>query len=297
MLFFSLTYVVLFMFAFLLAYLDFWLSILRNVSAQSITLENAAQTVWQTLPGVLYFSILLTLSYSARKKTPFASAFFCILILASCFTIGISYGINQVQVIEPTFRSATSLNAEPGLILSRGDIDIVLLRESNEIDGPRLVSIPDQSLIYQERLLTPSYASLGLPLLPFGEELPWLFQSISLDFSGSAANLQYLFRENIIYFMIYVLSLVFFLSSLRFVLNMTKWPFANLFIGAVVFRLILSLESFLNAREINTLLSSILGGLLSPLLITPLIFTAMGGLIIIYTILVSLALYRRDRNY
>ena len=259
-------------------------------------MENAAEAIWIVIPTVLYFTILLTLSYSVRRKMPFILGIIGIFLMASFFTIGISYGINRAEAIQPVFRPASAAYTGPGLILSRSDIDIVLLRESNDLLGPRIVSIPGQSLIYQEVPLGPNNTILSLPPLSFGSEMPWFFQSIAMDFSLTANELKIRFEENFIYFLAYVFSLVLFLASFRFILDLTQWPLANLFFGAVIFRLILSMETFLNAREINALLVSILSGFLPSMLITPFIFYIFAFLIVIYTLLVHLARSRRDSN-
>ena len=67
-----------------------------------------------------------------------------------------------------------------------------------------------------------------------------------------------------------------------------------MFFGALVFRGILALETFLNAGEINTLIGSFLGGRVPPILITPLAFIALGILIILYTLLSRIA--RQERS-
>ena len=140
----------------------------------------------------------------------------------------------------------------------------------------------------------PNNAILSLPDLPLGEDPPWFFQSITIDFSLSARELKSRFDESIIYFVLYVFPLILFLASMRFIIGLTQWPLANLFMGALVFRMILTLETFLNAREINTLLASFLNRSFPSTLITPLVFCVLSTLIILYTLLAHLARPRRN---
>ena len=292
MLYFSLTFALLFLLAVLLVYLTSWLSMLRSVSV-AVALDNAAEVTWKALPGVLYFTILLALSYTARRKIAAPFAVIGIFIMSSLFAAGISLGISRAEALGPVFRPASVRYAEPGLIFSRSDIDIVLLGENSDIYGPRLVSIANRPFIYQEQPLGPNNTLLSLPDLPFGDEPPWFFQSIGLDFSLSARELRSRFEDSLISFAIYAFALILFLSSLRFLLELTQWPLANLFIGALVFRLILSLESFLNTREINALLASFLDGRFPSTYITPVIFCALSALTILYTFLAFVARPRR----
>ena len=294
MLFYSLTFVALFLAAFLLVYLSSWLSMLRSFPTEALELENTAEISWRTLPALLYFSILLTLSYTARKKMPVAFAMIGILIMGSVFAVGISLGLSRTEAIRPIFRPVSFTHSESGLIFSRSDIDIVLLGENSDARGPRLVSMPGQPLTYQQVPMGPNNTILSLPELPFGADSSLFFQSIATDFSLSARELKSRFDESFISFAIYVLSLILFLASLRPIIGPTQWPLANLFIGAFVFRLILTMETFLNAREINALLAYSMGERFPPAAITPLIFCIMSALIILYSFLAHLARPRKN---
>ncbi|MCL2130719.1 MAG: hypothetical protein FWH35_10265, partial [Treponema sp.] len=91
------------------------------------------------------------------------------------------------------------------------------------------------------------------------------------------------------FFAAYVFSLILLLGSLRFIMDLGQWHLANLFLGALVFRSILALETFLNAREINALIRSFIIIEVPPLLITPMVFSFIGILVILYTLLASIA--------
>ena len=54
------------------------------------------------------------------------------------------------------------------------------------------------------------------------------------------------------------------------------------------------METFLNARGINALIGSFLNKKVPPEYFTPLIFTALGILIILYTLLTKIARKARD---
>ena len=292
-LFFSLTFLVFFAAAVLLTYVSSLIELARVLPAGT-GIEEAAKAFWAALPAALYLSILFTLSYSARKSVPIKVAILSICVLACIFTAGFSLGINRVGALDPIFKSAAAVEAKPGLILSQSGTRVVLLKESSEVLGPRLVSIPGQQFIYQELPVGPYNTVLALPALSFGNDTPWFLRSIAIDLSLSARELKNRLESGYLYFAAYAFSLILLLSSLRFLVELSQWPLANMFLGALVFRGILALETFLNAGEIKTLIGSFLGGRIPSAFITPLAFIALGILIILYTLLSRIARHERS---
>jgi len=292
--FLSLTFILTFITAILFGFISFWADSARIISPQAGFGRDFSEIAWTAISVALYFSILLTLSYSARQKIPIPFSILCIVCFALIFTIGTSLGTRRSEALQPAFMPAPQIQAGPGLILSRFDNSIILLRESNDLRGPRLVSIPDRPLIYQEIPLGPNNTILSLPSLPLGETAPWFIRSIGIDFSLSAGQIRTLLGREFYYFAIYILTLILLLSSLRFLLSLSQWPLANIFIAAFVFRLILSLEIFLNSADTNAMICSFLGGRMPPALITPAVFAAIGIVTILYTLLVWVAGNRRS---
>jgi hypothetical protein len=287
--FFSLIFVMFFLTAILLGSISSWINLARVISEEPRAGSSLAESAWMAVSTALYFAILFSLNYSAMRKIHVPLAFICISTLALIFVTGISLGANRMENLGSVFLPVSQVQAEPGLMLSRGDNVIVLLKESSEIRGPRLVSIPGQPFIYQEIPLGPNNTILSLPDLPLGAATHWLIRSVEIDFSLSAGMLKTLFNENFLFFLAYALALIMLLSSLRFILELSHWPLANIFIGALVFRLILSLEIFINSREINVLISSFLAERVHSSLITPLIFAGLSILILLYTLLTGIA--------
>jgi hypothetical protein len=184
----------------------------------------------------------------------------------------------------------------PGLILTQGDNAIVLLGGPEEIRGPRVAAIPGRQLIYQEQPVGPDNTILSLPPIPFRDESAWFLKSIAIDFFLSGRQFESRLAEGIIPFFIYAGALVFLLASLGFILRLSNWPLANLFLGVLAFRGILAAETFLNSPEIQDLFGSFLGNRLPLSLTVPLIFCFFGVLVYLYTILVYLAKRRADEE-
>jgi len=295
-LFFSLNFTILFAAAVLLGLLASWIEFARFIPLGTASAKNITDLAWNALPVALYLAILLTLSYTARRNMPIPLAISGTLLLACIVYMGLALGISRAGLMELNFRPASAVQGAPGLILSRSENVMILLRDSTDIWGPRVVSLPGQPLIYQDIPMGPNNTVLPLPPLPFGDTTPWFARSLAIDFSLSAAELRGRLEYGLIPFAVYAFSLVLLLASLRFVLGLTHWPLANLFLGALVFRGIVSLEGFLNSREINTMIDSFLPGQVPPLFITPVIFGALALLVIFYTLLARIVRPRRDED-
>jgi len=288
--FFSFLFIVFFFIAIVLKFLASWIDLARVIPVEPRAGEEAAEAAWKAIPPALYFSILLTLSYTVRKHIPIFSAIIGIVLLAFAFSIATSIGISRAGILKTVFKSASPIKANPGLIVSQGENSVILLRESSDISGPRLVSIPGKPLIYQEVPAGPNNSIIPIPAISFEDDIPWFIKSISIDFSLSAREMKSRFQENnVLYFAFYAFSLILLLSSMRFMLDSSQWPLANVFLGALIFRLILALETLLNTRDINLLLGSFIGNRIPSSFITPLAFCALGTLVLLYTLLTGIA--------
>ena len=292
-LFFSISFVIVLIITILLRLLSSWIDLVRIIPLGELLIDNATEAAWKAFPATLYLTILLVLSYTARRNIPVPLTIIVVIILGCVFTAGTSIGISRVEAQKPALEPVSPIQGRPGLILSRSDNAMIILRESRDVRGPRVVSIPGRPLIYQAVPLGPNNTILNLPALSFGENTPWFIRSVSIDFSLSSAEMKSRLENDYISFAVYVFSLILCLGSLRIILELSKWPLANLFIGVVVFRGILSLEIFLNTREMNELIASFLDGRLPPMLITPAVFGALGILIIFYSLMARIARPRR----
>ena len=288
-LFFSSYFILFFFAAILLGFIDSWIDLARIIPVDARPGEEIAAVVWKALPAAIYLSILISVSYSVRRKMPIFFAIFCTIILAFIFATGVSLGIGRVEALKTAFKPIFPIEAQPGLIISQNENSIILLRESGDVRGSRLVSIPGRPFIYQEVPLGPNNTILSLPAISLGDDTPWFVRSIGIDFSLSAEELKSRFERNYLSFAAYAFSLILLLSSLRFLMELSQWPLANVFLGALVFRSILALETFLNSEEINALLGSFLGGKVPSSLITPLAFCAVSALALLYTLLSGIA--------
>ena len=288
-LFFTISFIVIFSAILIIRIFAIWVEIVRIIPVTARPGEDLVLLAWKKLPAAIYLSILISLSYSVRRNMSIGASIICIVFLALIFSGSLALGLRRADDIKPALNPVNPIRAGPGLLLGRGNSSIILLRESANIRGPRLVSFPNEPLIYQELPMGPNNTIIPLPPLPLGSEVPWFIQSIEIDFNLGGTELKSRYQEDYLNFTIYIFSLILLLASMRFVLQLSQWPMANLFIGALVFRGILALEVFINSREINTLIHAFLDGRLPSALITPLVFCTFGILVILYTILTSIA--------
>ena len=287
--FFSILFIILFLISIVIMFFSSWMDLARVIPVEARGGGEVAEAAWKAIPASLYFSMLLALSFTARRRVPVFAAVASLVILAFVFSVGISFGISRTGVVKTIFKPVSPIRAEPGLILSQGENSVILLHESTDISGPRLVSIPGRSLIYQEVPLGPNNSILPIPAITFEDDTPWFIKSIGIDFSLSARELKSRFQANLLSFAFYAFSLILMLSSMRPIMELSQWPLANIFTGALVFRLILALETLLNSREINLFLASFVGKYVSSDFITPLVFCAAGTLVLLYTFLTRIA--------
>lgn len=304
-LFFSLTFVIVLIFTSIFRFLTLWVDSTRifyqNLHVRSAGAEQLLLAACRaSLPLTLFMVILLSLSYSVRKKMHAVMGIAVIFLLSVLFCLASYIGIERIEAYNPKIEIPDSLNRSSGLILSRLDTDIVLLGVVNTGDTavnsggiygyPRVISFPERPLIYQEIPLGTSTAFA----LPLDDKTPWFVQSLLIDFSLCAREMETRRSQGLVPFLIFTGSLFFLLVSLRFVFESSAWPLANLFLGAVIFRLVLVLFVFLQSGEAADFLLSFINRLIPADFIIPAVFAVCAVLIILYTAMASFA--RRRRN-
>jgi hypothetical protein len=295
--FFSLSFAALFFLATIVRYLQIRIDAVRSLPpGPDRPLEELFFAIHWALPATIYVSLLFGLSYSARRRIFAPLSVVCLVILTTVLSFAAFTASDHLARLPGLANPAKNLG-RPGLILRQGDNAMVLLGDPAEIRNPRVVSIPGNPLTFQ-RIPPGSNASvLNLPSAPFRTDTAWFLQSLIIDFTLDGRQLAARFAEGPLFFLLYTLSLVFLLSSLRFILDLSAWPLANLFLGALVFRGILVLETFLNSREVHGFLADFIGGMIPSSLAGPLVFCFLGSLVCLYSGLSFLAARKSDEDY
>jgi len=291
--FFSLTFVIIFAVAAGVRFLELRVEWAKNLPPKpetSLTLFLAA--AYWALSFTLFSSIIVTLNYAGRRNYfPLMTIIF-VMSLSFIFCFGITTALEHGKTVPPAQTMGMPIGTK-GLILSnslnRNETAIILLRGTSEPFGPRVVTIPGQPLAFQEAVS----ANFDLPPIPFADETPWFLKSLSIDIRLNAERLQQKFREGFDSYFVYAGSLIFMLCSLGFAIKFSVWPLANLFIAALAFRGILILETFFNTPETQEIINSFLDNKLPVQFALPLLFFGFGMLVYVYSFLVF-AVKRRD---
>jgi hypothetical protein len=296
-LFFSLNFAVLFLLITLVRYLQIRIDAIRSFPpGPDQPLEDLFFAIRWALPAAIYTSLLFGLSYSVRQGIFAPLSIFSLIILTTALSFAAFTAAEHLLRVPGLVKPVKTLG-KPGLILRQGDNAMVILGEPAENRGSRVVSIPGNPLIFQETPPGVNNSTLNLPAVPFRADTAWFLQSLIIDFSLTGRQFAARFAEGPLFFLVYTTALVFLLSSLRFILGLGNWPLANLFLGALVFRGVLTLETFLNSRDIHDLLAGLIGDLIPPSLISPLAFCFLGFLLCLYSGLSFLAARKNDEYY
>ncbi|MDR0598174.1 MAG: hypothetical protein LBG14_06680 [Treponema sp.] len=240
------------------------------------------------VPLILYCAILMGLSYSARRGIALPAAILSIFILAGGAALGLSLGLRNLGAgsVDAPLRSGgeTKTLGGPGLILSRWDVTVALLGDPGKGEGSRVISIPGRPLIYQE---TPSGPDNAVVLFRDGDSP--LIRGLLVDSALVAEQFETRLNRGLLPFALYGGAIILLLSSLRFVLDLSSWPLANLFCGALAFRGILAFQTFLDSRDVQAFIIAFFDRRIDGAIISPVIFTGLALLILLYTFLASLA--------
>jgi hypothetical protein len=302
-LFFSLSFIILFALAGVLSYLKLALEAAGTIPAgPPVEFGQFVAALSGILPLILYGSILIGLSYTARRGIPLPAAIIALFILAGGAALGSSLGLIHLKSPDspaaPLFlsRGERKTLGAPGLILSQGDTVLVVLGAPEQPASPRVVLLPGRPLLYQELPSGPNNTVTALPKAPFRTEESYLMNGLLTDSALAAEQFETRINEGLLPFAMYAGALILLLVSLRFVMDLSSWPLANLFSGAVVFRGILAFQTFIDSRIVQDFLFAFVNGRISGSLLSPVIFTGLALLILLYTILVNLARGRLARN-
>jgi hypothetical protein len=253
---------------------------------------SLAAALTAALPAAIHLSLLLGISYAYRRKISYPAAFITLLVFALGLSMAASQCLGRLEAALVIKTRIPPQTAKPGLVIALvpGSLSSQAVLLDGTPAGGRVLSLPDQNLLFEP--VASAYRTKPVRL-PFGEESSPVLSSISADYGRSARVLKAWFEAGPLPYAVYAGSLIFFMISLGCLVNISVWPLANLFFGALVFRGVLSLESFLNSTETHRILTSFTGGLVDEPLINPVIFAFLGVLVLLYSFLVFLARGRR----
>jgi hypothetical protein len=263
-----------------------------SASADAGAAADAAHYMEQSLPAAFYLSLLLGLSYAARRRMAYPAVFAGLLVFSLVLSGAARLGLESLKRMggfSLTTNKAPADLVKPGLILNTGSAmsgaRTVFMDDPYRPGTARVLAVPGRPLVYAAQ----GTAQETPVRLPFGGGKNPFFGGIDEDLEHSARVFSLWFRAGLLPYGIYAGSLAVFLLSLGCLTNISFWSLANLFFAALAFRGALALESLLNQAHIHRLLASFAEGIVPESLVNPLIFAVLGILILLYSGLVYLA--------
>jgi len=280
------SFLLVFLISGVLGFLDIWINSASSIPAKTVApVEMVLPFIYWILPLCFYVCILLSANYALMNKVQPLLSFVFILAASSALLLGGAYALNAVKNADlPPIQLSTKTLGLPGLMLDAGDSTIVLLG-APALDpehrvivtaGEPLNFVPNPQMNPQE-----GGESMQNPPLSFVKESNTFFNGLHLDFMLCAQDLMNNI-QNFIRTLILALSLGALLLSISFIFKFGNWYLANLFLSIVLFRAVLYFEVFINSLMVQDFFSKIFQKTLPQNLISPLIFTGLAVLFIVF---------------
>jgi hypothetical protein len=174
----------------------------------------------------------------------------------------------------------------------------VLIGGLAEPDKGRVIAKMGEALVYESANDAISSASLRneeavTPLIFFRRDPVQLMGSIQAAFEQVGQQFNTRLNDSRRSFYIYAASIIFCLSCLRFVLNLSTWPLANFFLGALCFGGVLKVGSLFEQDMVRSLLLSVWIDEIPVSMLEPALFCALGFLLIVAAFIAFLIKKRR----
>jgi hypothetical protein len=261
-----------------------------------VTLKTAVSHIVWTLPLSLYSTVWLSTNYSLRHKISRLASFIVVSLISTALAAALVQGLTLASGMEvPFYHTHNEQLAKPGLLLSEGEIGIILLEEPSTKSAARVISVPESPLYYEKNPIDAHSEIIKAPGTPFEKESVWVLENCYLDFSLSASEIQLSFERGFASFLCRILPLAALLVGLSFMCPSGKNPLVHLFLSAIVFRLVLMLEVFVNSNEVQTVLRNFFQGRIEPRFISPLVFTVLALLSLIFVLSAALKPFPREK--
>jgi hypothetical protein len=196
-----------------------------------------------------------------------------------------------------------------GKVITFGGKGLVLFSDNGSngamalLDGPqeypRVVAIPDAQVEYQRtREEGEAAVRAAPPVKPlFFRNGESAFMAKLMDtFHIAALKFEALAAQGRMDFMLYAAALILLLVSLRFIMDISSWHFANLLLGGLFFSGILHFETFIDSMQVQNLISTAIKGAIPKHYISPAVFCLAAFLLINIAALFHILSKRRQKN-
>lgn len=227
--------------------------------------EFTASYFWMILVITIYSTTLIGVNYSVRRNIPALIAIPLILIFCTGISITAAF-LHERSTPILTIDQPVSSNIaiQPGTIFIRGsDKQIVL----DNPKGPYIIT----------------------ELLP---KTSGIIDSLIDDATMLGRHFSEFWSLGYMPFVIFLAFILYFLTSLRPIVNLSEWPLANLLTGLLLIRFSLWIQNFLLSEQIVQIVTT-LGGSLLPAFVIPymglLPLFLLGSILHVFAILLFLS--------
>lgn len=254
-----LTYIVILTLIGLLVFVHAWIQTVDSLYTAVFFPKSALLESFKlALPSALYLSILIGISYSVRRKVHAVPSLIILIVLIPALCTG------SAELLEALINTSTQDQQVLVPDLKRNGLMIALGEETLIIAGPET----DPALVAVK--LSPyqafKYYPEGLGSLPEHIDSPNLFNQVRPSFVFSMAEdfkkvSDYWFalkKEKMLFFIGALAAISFLLVSLRGIMSFSAWPFANLVLSLIAFRLVLYLDVLLASEGTRLFLQKLI---------------------------------------
>jgi len=218
-------------------------------------LPELLAAVRQVIPFAMYITILFSLSYSSRRNIPALVSTLLLTLLVGGFVTGLGEGLDHLErslgLTEST-SAQTQLRTGQMRPYLEGSAILVGMDAGPDLDW--VISQPGRPL--SVRRMDASMAA-DLSDTTLQRSVPSGVQALTAELSTYAEQFRSRRESGRLPYIAYVFSLAFFLASFRFVLQITKWPLADLFLGTILFRWLVALDLFAGSPEVTGLIAEL----------------------------------------
>lgn len=212
-------------------------------------------------------------------------------LLVGGAVIGLGEGLDRLeQSLKLAGAAAAQTPLRTGQIRSYGTGSAVLADRDTGPDSDWVIVQPGKPLSLR-RMDASMAADLSITTLQ--RNVPASMRGLIADLAAYAERFRAHREAGRLPYMAHILSLVFFLASFRFVLQITKWPLADLFLGTILFRWLVSLDLFVGSPEALGYIADLSGSLVPRIYTQPFGMAVLAVLLNVFMFLNYLA---RDRD-
>jgi hypothetical protein len=260
-----------------------------SFAPQEAKIDSMLTAGWRSLLPSIYIAMLFGLSYCARYKFPVSLSIIYMMVLSLIWIGFFSLALGMIQRGSPWPTETLQRLGGVGLITVDGDQSQVLLQNPN-VPGVLVISPPNSSLRYED-----TQVNLGSLSVFFRKESVHFMEMIVDKFTRTSEQCGVRLRESFLSFFLYILALVFCLSTLRFVFDASSWPLANLFLGALLFWGVLEIETLLDSEQVRAFINAIGGETFPMFVVVPLALCVLG--LVFFLLSFGNSFFKKEADY